>query len=154
METFSGYHMKICFINHCSPVKQKKNLITDEAIRLASFLCMETMKQGVFPPSETKRHIHTGASTRTGRSLRGNVLLRQLGQGQHTPCLQGSFLSPVHFQCRLESTEAEPSPLQEPLVWDEPTCSAASWSVWRLPASCSRRKDAALLSVLTLKPLL
>lgn len=93
METFSGYHMKICFINHCSPVKQKKNLITDEAICLASFLCMETMKQGVFPPSETKRHIHTGASTRTGRSLRGNVLLRQRGRGNtHPACKAASYL--------------------------------------------------------------
>lgn len=113
--------MKICFINHCCPVKRKSNHRWGHAF--SKFLMHGNYEAGCIPTQWNQTwHIHTGASARTGRSLTGKLLAAGTGgRGDvHTACKGARY-----FQCTcnadLESSEccSEPSPLQEPLAWDE-----------------------------------
>lgn len=88
METFSGYHMKICFINHCCPVQRKSNHRWGHA--LSEFLMHGNSEAGCVPTRWNQTcHIHTGGSARTGRSLIGKLLAAGTGgRGRgatHTP---------------------------------------------------------------------
>lgn len=68
METFSGHHMKICFINHRCPVKQKSNHRWGHA--LSKFLLHGNYAAGCVPTQGNQRcHIHRGACARTDRNL-------------------------------------------------------------------------------------
>lgn len=90
---------------------------------------METMKQGVLPPSETKHARSTQEPEKAGISQETSCCRHgwrggwgwEGGQWRCPHHLRGSTSFPVHFQRRAGNTEhcLKPSPLQEPLAWDE-----------------------------------
>lgn len=82
METFSGHHMKICFINHCCPEKQKFNHRWGCA--LSKFLIHGNSEAGCVPTQGNQTcPIHRGTCARTGRISQGNFLLEAQGNA-HT----------------------------------------------------------------------
>lgn len=90
---------------------------------------METTKQGVLLPSETKHARSTQEPEKAGISQETSCCRHgwrggwgwEGGQWQCPHHLRGSTSFPVHFQRRAGNTEhcSKPSPLQEPLAWDE-----------------------------------
>lgn len=125
METFSGHHMEICFINHCCPVKQKSNHRWGRA--LSKFLMHGNYEAGCVPTQENQTcHVPGGACARTGRNLTGKLAggtggCTHCSGAQHFPGTSSAHLeNTVHCSGTWKTLHCSGlCPLQEPLAWGE-----------------------------------
>lgn len=115
MAPFSGHHMKICFINHCCPMKQKSNHRWECALKV-SYAWQLWSRVCSYPGKPNMSHP-LGSCARTGRNLIGNFLLEAQGNA-HTALEHSADLEHCALLWDLKNS-ALPGlcPLQQPLAW-------------------------------------
>lgn len=138
MAPFSGHHMKICFINHCCPMKQKSNHRWECALKV-SYAWQLWSRVCSYPGKPNMSHP-LGSCARTGRNLIGNFLLEAQGNAPHctgAQCRPGALC----FALRPEKqciAWAVSSAAATGMGWAEGTNPISSLPVWPGPHSQRR----------------